>query len=64
MLHPDGLLPRKNESKTVAGLSRYIGFVIPSRNVVLQLLLLGDQRRLLFFQPVEFRQIQCVGMEG
>ena len=64
MQHTHGLFSREHEAESFAGLCGDVRFVIPTLDVVLQLLLLGDQRGLLTLETIEFGQIQGIGVEG
>lgn len=64
MLDPDGNLPREHESETFARLSGDIRLVVPTSDIVLQILLLRFERGFLLFQTIEFGEVQRVIMKS
>lgn len=64
MLDPNRNLPREHESETFARLRGDIRLVVPTSDIVLQILLLRFKRSFLLFQTIEFGEVQRVIMEG
>lgn len=64
MLDPDRNLSREHESETFARLCGDIRLVVPTSDIVLQILLLRFERSLLLFQTVKFGEVQRIIVEG
>ena len=64
MKHTHGLFAGEYEAEAFTGLGGDVGLVIPTLDVVFQLLLFGDQRSLLTLETIEFGQVQGIGVEG
>ena len=64
MQHTHGLFAGEYEAEAFTGLGGDVGLVIPTLDVVFQLLLFGDQRSLLTLETIEFGQVQGIGVEG
>lgn len=64
MLDPNRNLPREHESETFPRLSGDIRLVVPTSDIVLQILLLRFKHSFLLFQTIEFGEVQRVIMEG
>ena len=64
MKHTHGLFAGEYEAEAFTGLGGDVGLVIPTLDVVFQLLLLGNQRSLLTLETIEFGQVQGIGVEG
>ena len=64
MKHTHGLFAGEYEAEAFTGLGGDVGLVIPTLDVVFQLLLFGDQQSLLTLETIEFGQVQGIGVEG
>ena len=64
MQHTHGLFAGEYEAEAFTGLGGDVGLVIPTLDIVLQLLLLGDQRGFLTLEAIELGQVQGISVEG